>query len=222
MGKRAAALLLAPALLLPPALRLVLGGWAVVTLDQLPEYLVAKQPNTLSFMVRQHGVTPMNEVHPTLEGRSGGRTIQGNVVRGTRDGQYVASFTLPETGDWTLTINSGWGVSKLTLQPIRTIAPGSPPPVALAAAVLGRNLFVGKGCVGCHTRTEAQLGVGEKIGPELSGKRYTADFLRKFLADPPANPTMSGTFRMPNLGLRPAEIAALTVFLNSDAMGTDR
>src|SRR5262245_13922459 len=118
MAKRAA-LLLVPALLLPSTLRLVLGGWAVVTLDHLPEYFVAGQPTTLSFMVRQHGVTPLDGVHPTVEGRFGNRILEGKVTPGTQKGQYVTTFTIPEPGDWKLTIFSGWGVSKRTLLPIK-------------------------------------------------------------------------------------------------------
>jgi ABC-type sugar transport system substrate-binding protein len=33
------------------------GGWAVITLDDLPRQIVAKQPFTIGFTVRQHGRT---------------------------------------------------------------------------------------------------------------------------------------------------------------------
>jgi mono/diheme cytochrome c family protein len=208
--------LVVPVLLLLPALRTVVGGWATVTLDQLPDYLVAAKPSSLSFMVRQHGVTPLKGVQPTLEARAGSRAARGNVVPGSKDGQYVATFTLPAPGDWTLTIHSGWGNSKLTLLPIKVIDAGGTAPVALAEADRGRHLFVAKGCVGCHMRNEGDVGAGESIGPALTGKRYQAEFLRRFLADPAANATHTGSFRMPNLGLQSAEISSLVAFLNSE------
>jgi hypothetical protein len=215
MPKQSNALTLS-ALLLLPALGMLAGGWAVVTVDALPEYFVAQQPATLSFMVRQHGVTPLKGVSPTLEARAGSRTIRGAVAPGKQDGQYVASFALPEPGEWTLTIHSGWGSSKLTLLPITTIAAGAAAPVALAAHERGRHLFVAKGCVGCHMRNEVDVGRGESIGPVLTGKRYQSEFLARFLADPATNATHTGSFRMPNLGLRQVEIASLVVFLNAE------
>jgi mono/diheme cytochrome c family protein len=205
-----------PALLLLPLLGALFGGWAVVTVDELPDYVVAKQPVKLSFMVRQHGVRPMEGVHPTLEAQEGNRTVRGTVEPGKLTGRYVASFTLPASGDWTITINSGWGISKLTLLPLRAIEAGAAAPPALVANERGRRLFVAKGCVGCHMRMEDDITVGESFGPPLTGKRYPPDFLRRFLADPAGNATRSGNFRMPNLGLKPAEIAALVSFLNGE------
>ena len=219
MGKRP--LFLIPALLFLPALSILRGGWATVTVDQLPDHLVARQQSRLTFMVRQHGVTPMKDVHPTLEARGGSRVVEGTVAAGARDGEYVATYMLPGAGDWTLTIHSGWGNSKLTLLPIRAIEPGSTPPVALAAAELGRHLFVAKGCVGCHVRREADLAEGAEFGPPLTAKRYASDWLQRFLANPaiPDRPK-TGKFVMPNLGLRQAEIAALVAFLNADRKAT--
>ena len=210
-----------PALLLLPVLRTSVGGWAVVTVDQLPDHLVARQPASLTFMVRQHGVTPLKGVHPTLEARAGGKFVEATVTPGKADGEYVARYTLPAAGDWTVTVYSGWGNSKLTLLPIRAIEPGSAVPVALAAAELGRHLFVAKGCVGCHVRAEANVGEGAEFGPSLTGKRYATDYIQRFLANPamPDRPK-TGKFVMPNLGLRQAEIAALVAFLNVDARAT--
>jgi hypothetical protein len=36
---------------------LLAGGWAVTTVTDVPEYAIAGQPLTLSFAVRQHGVS---------------------------------------------------------------------------------------------------------------------------------------------------------------------
>ena len=58
-------------LMLVPVLAFRFGGWAVVTVDDLPEYLVAGKPVTLSFVVRQHGVTPLDGLKPRITMRNG-------------------------------------------------------------------------------------------------------------------------------------------------------
>lgn len=218
MPRRSYALLL-PALLLVPLFGRAMGGWATVTVEDVPDYVEAGKPLPLKFMIRQHGVTPLNGIHPTIEARSGGNAARAAAEPGKEAGQYVAALTLREPGEWTITINSGFGNSKLTLLPIRAIAAGSPAPVALAADERGRRLFVSKGCVGCHTRNDVDVGEGAMIGPVLTGKRYEAAWLRKFLADPAANATHTGTFRMPNLGLKESEIASLAAFVNAERGG---
>jgi mono/diheme cytochrome c family protein len=215
MARRPYVLLL-PALLLVPLFGRVMGGWATVTVEEVPDYVEAGKPLPFTFMVRQHGVTPLKGIHPTIEARSGGNTARAAAEPSKEAGQYVAALALREPGDWTITINSGFGNSKLTLLPIRAIAAGSRAPAALAADERGRRLFVSKGCVGCHTRNDVDVGVGATIAPVLTGKRYEAEWLRKFLADPTANATNTGTFRMPNLGLKPGEIALLVAFVNAE------
>jgi len=41
-----------------------MGGWAVVTVRDLPEYLVAGQQYTIEFQVRQHGRTLLSGLRP--------------------------------------------------------------------------------------------------------------------------------------------------------------
>lgn len=218
MPRRADALLL-PALLLVPLLSAHPGGWATITVDHLPDFVVAGKPLPLNFMVRQHGVTPLKGIHPTIEARSGNNSAQAAAAPGKEAGRYEAQISLREPGDWTITINSGFGSSKLTLLPIHVVATDSPAPKPLADDEQGRRLFVSKGCIGCHTRADVDVGGGEVIGPVLTGKRWQTEFLHKFLADPAANATHTGTFRMPNLGLSQVEIAYLAKFLNGEGAG---
>src|SRR5215510_963883 len=42
------------------------GGWAVITLDELPTDVVAGKSLTIGFMVLQHGRTPMTDLKPTV------------------------------------------------------------------------------------------------------------------------------------------------------------
>src|SRR5205823_14195680 len=47
-----------------------LGGWAVVTVDDLPDYVVVGQPVRLSFVVRQHGMRPLDGLRPRVEAKA--------------------------------------------------------------------------------------------------------------------------------------------------------
>jgi hypothetical protein len=83
----------------------------------------------------------------------------------------------------------------------------------------GKRLFVAKGCITCHVHGSVdpagtlQL---KAVGPELTQKRYAPDYLRMYLADPSIRaPSTPNAMRMPNLGLKPAEIASLVAFVNN-------
>jgi len=93
-------------------------------------------------------------------------------------------------------------------------ASGTATPDAQAASIeRGWALFRNKGCVTCHvnTRVEGHTGVLGSVGPNLTGYTNDPDFLRRWLANPPA--VRPGT-RMPNLRLSEAEIEDLVAFLN--------
>jgi len=202
------------AMLYPPLVA-AFGGWAAITLDDLPDYVVAQKPVTLAFTVRQHGVRPIGGLTPTVDATTRGRSAVASVAPGAEPGTYRATLTFPDTGDWTVTINSGFAASRTTLLPLKAIAAGAPAPAAPLAAERGRRLFIAKGCGMCHVyRGLSDNSLG--IGPELTNLHLAPDFLARFLADPAAVlPQPRGTFAMPNLGLKPAEIAALVSFIGS-------
>jgi len=194
------------------------GGWAVVTLDDLPDAVVAGKPVTLTFTVRQHGHTPLDNLRPSIEAvmAGGGETLRADAVPAGGKGRYRSTLTLPDTGEWRVTINSGWGQSRINLEPIASLPAGKSAP-AYAQAERGRRLFVAKGCVECHLHGDVAGSGVVAVGPELTALRLPADFLEKFLADPailpPAQQINGG---MPNLDLKPAEIAALVSFINGE------
>ena len=195
------------------------GGWAVVTLDDMPDAIVSGKPVTLTFTVRQHGHTPLDNLHPSIDAAPvrGGDPIRADAVPAGGKGRYRSTFALPDTGQWRLTINSGWGSSHVDLDPIAVIGAGQPAP-AFAAAERGRRLFVAKGCVTCHVHGDVAGSGVVPVGPALTQLRLPADFLQKFLSDPsilPASQQTNGG--MPNLDLKPAEIAALVAFINAEA-----
>jgi hypothetical protein len=131
-------------------------------------------------------------------------------------GRYAGTLTL-DPGEWTITVHSGFGRSRLSMLPIAVVPSGAPAPARPSPAERGRRLFVAKGCVTCHVHREAPAGeayVGP-VGPELTDRRYGLEYLARFLADPGAQERASEERRMPNLGLDSAETAALVAFINT-------
>ena len=196
---------LVPGLLLPLLMGHA-GGWAVITLDDLPDLVEAGKPVAMTYTVRQHGMTPINGLRGRIEATSRGQNVHALVTEANTRGRYSASLTLPSAGEWTVTIRSGFGNSDLTLLPITVVAKGADVTTPVADTDRGRRLFVAKGCVTCHV----QMGVG----PNLDGKRFDAAYLSGFLANP--TPPQPGKPAMPNLGLQPREIASLVTYLNSN------
>jgi len=189
------------------------GGWAIVTVRDLPEYAVAGKPVRLTFIVRQHGVTPANDLEPEVTAKSGTRVVKKSAVKTKNAGEYTSTLALPYPGVWTIEIiNESYALPELIV-----IAAGVPAPPPLSPTALGKRLFVAKGCTGCHSNQEVRAGDDPGVGPDLTGKRFTEAYLKSVLADP------SATFRrnsepergeMPNLDLTKSEIAALTAFIN--------
>ncbi|RPJ52190.1 MAG: hypothetical protein EHM21_00810 [Chloroflexi bacterium] len=87
-------------------------------------------------------------------------------------------------------------------------------PVTASDVETGRQLFIAKGCVVCHTNSHALKNSGEygvTVGPDLSNYDKPDGYLRTFLANP-WNSNLD--FPMPNLNLSEEEIEALVRFLN--------
>ena len=205
-----------PAVLALPVLGAYPGGWAAITVEDLPDYVVARQPVDLSFTVRQHGVTPLSGLSASVAATDGSLEASAAAIPGQGAGRYIATLTLPRSGEWTITIQSGFRGSNTTLLPLPAIDAGTRAP-PLAEAERGRRLFVAKGCVTCHVHSGVQ-GRSLSIGPELTGRRYPAAFLGQFLANPAMiSAPRGGTWDMPNLNLKQGEIAALVAFINGEA-----
>jgi len=157
----------------------------------------------------------MDELAPTIEAKSDSRKASFAARRGRTPGEYHVLLSLPNAGDWKLTIISGFGPSKVTLLPIRTIEPGAPAPAALSGFDRGHRLFVAKGCAMCHAQAKVPGSGAVKAGPDLTVPRLGSDYLKKFLADPSITPPR-GDMRMPNLHLDEREIHALVAFINQE------
>jgi len=102
------------------AIPVLAGGWAVITLDELPSNVVAGKQLTIGFTVLQHGRTPMTDLEPTITAKSStGEEIIFNAVPEGKRGHYVASLLVPEEGEWE------WSIQAFTMDqpmPVLTVA----------------------------------------------------------------------------------------------------
>ena len=118
------ALLLALVFVLPA----FAGGWAVITLDELPAGVIAGEPLTIGFTVLQHGRTPMSGLYPTVTAKL--FASEDLFVHAESDGEpghYVATLTFPKEGYWE------WSIQAFTMDqpmPGLTVAASGTAPVS--------------------------------------------------------------------------------------------
>ena len=96
------------------------GGWAVITLDELPSNVVAGKPFTVGFTVLQHGRTPMSGIDPTVTAElSASEKVVVDAEPEGNPGHYVATLTLPKEGEWE------WSIQAFSMDqpmPVLTVA----------------------------------------------------------------------------------------------------
>lgn len=190
------------------------GGWAVITVKDLPDYVFAGKPATLTYSVRQHGKLLLGGLDGRVEGRDGAHTVYSAATE-TEPGYYLATFTLPHAGDWTIEIHGGWtGGTNSSRLMLRAIATDASAPV-VSDSERGRRLFAGKGCITCHAHDSVGRAL-ENVGPALTARRYQPSYLQSFLAYPRQTESAKFGSEMPNLQLRNTEIASLVAFINGD------
>ena len=216
---------LAIAILSLGAGRAVMGGWAVITVEHLPESLVVGQPATIAFTVRQHGKTPLSDRSPTvaLKKDGAGWLTRGERTRATltdTPGRYETTLTPEDTGAVRITIDADFYGARVTLLPV-PVVPAGTSPASATVTDRGRALFVAKGCFTCHVkRDDPDLRDYESLNfaPELTGRGFAPDWIAAKLADPAKNRIrFNDWLEMPNLGLDREEIAALARYVNARA-----
>ena len=190
-----------------------LGGWAVVTVENPPERLVVGTPYIIEYSVRQHGKELLTGLSGNVEARAGRQVVRAD-AKAIGTGKYSASITVPATGSWTITVNSGFGKSMTTMQPLAAVAAGAPI-VAMSDAERGQHLFAAKGCATCHVEMKV-------IPTDVRTNKYDEKFVKQLLTDPAASPKRhKAGVEMPNLHLKPAEISALAAYLaGTNSSGT--
>ena len=187
-----------------------------ITVEDLPDSMAAGEPVELAFTVRQHGAEPMSDASPWIHVRQGSAKQRFAAKREGAPGRYVAAVTLPRAGEWSLTIDSDFNENRVTLLPMLATGPGTHAPPALSPHERGRRLFVAKGCLTCHVHAAVEGSGKASVGPDLTEPRFDAGYMARILDDPSILPA-SGTFRMPDLELKPHEIEAIVAFLEAGA-----
>jgi len=96
------------------------GGWAIITLDDLPLNVKAGKPVKIGFMVLQHGQRPINGLEPTVTARLSLKDkIVVNAIPEGRSGHYTAMLIFPKEGNWE------WSIQAFTMDqkmPALTVA----------------------------------------------------------------------------------------------------
>jgi cytochrome c551/c552 len=198
------------------------GGWAIVSIDTVPEHGVVGKPVVFDFSVRQHGQHLLEDLKPEIVAKNGSDVVTGRAWETPNSGVYRASVNIPKTGDWAMTIRSGFMGSELKLLPLKVVGVSDKVAV-MQPAERGRQLFAAKGCVSCHVHNAVGITPFMKNwAPDLTDKRFARDYLEKFLADPSIKPPTPNIGQMPNMHLRPVEIASLVAFINAEQRVTSR
>lgn len=89
----------------------VAGGWAVVTLDELPSEVRAGQPIEVGFQVMQHGVHPLvlapGEATVVARHLASGESLAFTAQPDATAGHYTVRLLLPHDGRWSWQIRPG-------------------------------------------------------------------------------------------------------------------
>lgn len=196
-------------LVLAVALPAMAGGWAVITLEELPSGAVAGESLSIRFAVRQHGRTLLEGLEASVYARntSSGETIASaaSPVIG-QPGYYEAEVTFPSVGRWE------WSIRAFTMDqpmPDLNVSAGTfpsllapPSPAAIAAGAVG--LLLGGGATIIARRRRARwvaalviLGLAIGVASFASaashiGKDSRSPELKGQAAEPPTSPIETG------------------------------
>jgi len=202
------------------------GGWAVITIANPPDYLEAGSTYRIEYVVRQHGKDLLSGLQGSVQVQAMGAANAGQssvaTAPGTTKGSYVATLKVPDADQMSLKVSSGFsggGWGDLTIPSIPIVRSGQARPT-FTLEERGRHLFVAKGCGTCHVNGEipefAQANrVMDRVAPELTGRRLEAAYVRQRLTNPSSLPQIgNGPVRMPNLELASNEVDALVAMLS--------
>jgi hypothetical protein len=146
---RRIALLLVLAVLVP-AEAAQAGGWATVELGEAPSGLAAGKPWRVELIVKQHGMTPMEGVKPSITIVSSQGAERTFAARPTgRIGHYVADVAFPSGGAWSAKISDGFTdavphrISHLAVSGPAPAAPERFPWAQVVMIVIVALLFLG-------------------------------------------------------------------------------
>lgn len=102
------------------------GGWAVLTLQSWPEHVVAGEPFTVHYALRQHGTHLISGIEGTVTAvhTETGERLQFEVTDAGEAGHYAATLLLPTAGQWRWHIDSfgRFDLPPLTVQTATAVA----------------------------------------------------------------------------------------------------
>jgi hypothetical protein len=105
---RRIALLLVPFLLIPAGVARA-GGFATVELGEAPHGLGAATPWHATLIVKQHGITPMDGLRPSIRIVNNAGVMRTFAARPAgRPGTYIADVRFPSAGTWRARIFDGF------------------------------------------------------------------------------------------------------------------
>jgi len=107
------------------------GGWAVISLDELPTRIVAGEPLTIGFTVLQHGRTPLEGLDPTITAnlyKEQEFTVPAE--SGDMPGHYTATLVFPKEGEWR------WSIQAFTMDQPMPLLNVAPAPVVSASTTV--------------------------------------------------------------------------------------
>jgi hypothetical protein len=94
------------------------GGWATVGFEPLPDGTSAGGTWNPTIFIKQHGMTPMTGLHPVVETYDDSGALTTFDARETSEaGVYEAEVVFPTEGDWRVSIDSGFGESRVSYGP---------------------------------------------------------------------------------------------------------
>lgn len=181
------------------------GGWAVITLDTLPGQMISGQAYTLGFMVRQHGITPMANLTPTIHATNPatGDILTVSAGPAGEVGHYQATLSFPTEGSWR------WSIDAFTMQQpmpdLNVLAPSQvqdssalpgASPVSLTLVISGLLWAALAAWFALRNRSRRLVGLAV-IGLLLAGAGFASANVRAFM------PETSQVSQ--NLALSPAE-----------------
>ncbi|HET8567741.1 MAG TPA: hypothetical protein VFM93_01990 [Candidatus Limnocylindria bacterium] len=116
------------------------GGWAVTTLDSLPDRFEAGTAYDIGFTIRQHGVTPVDLADVALViSKPDGKRLSSPARKDGATGHYTARVVFPSDGAWTWAVKQDW-FGMFELGTVKVVMPGTADapaqgPLAAAAPV---------------------------------------------------------------------------------------
>lgn len=121
------------------------GGWATITIDEMPGQIRAGEPWSIDFTVLQHGQTPVHDLGPNIPveptfvatNAATGEEVVAVAQPEKEVGRFWLEVTLPSEGEWAWTIYPAPLAGEVQYEPLTVL-----PALAAASAVVAPQAVV--------------------------------------------------------------------------------